>query len=136
MWVVWNNSKVWYCTMLQKLSKCEVKAWLWRNSIILPSLQFYLKFWRIQTVQKCHFWTIWIHQIWFHVKSEWQKDYQISTKSSLNFTFWRFVEHSVLVIFIPKELQKSLKLNFVIFAKANKGIQEFQNSHKIWIILS
>ena len=29
--------------MLQKLSKCEVKSWLWWNFIILPSLQFYVK---------------------------------------------------------------------------------------------
>ena len=39
-------------TMLQKLSKCEVKAWLCLNLIILPPLWF----WWIQTVQKCHFW--------------------------------------------------------------------------------
>ena len=31
------------CTMLQKLSKCEVKAWLCCNLIILPSLKFYVK---------------------------------------------------------------------------------------------
>ena len=30
-------------TMLQKLSKCEVKAWLCWNLIILPSLRFYVK---------------------------------------------------------------------------------------------
>ena len=29
-----------YYTMLQKLSKCEVKAWLCWNLIILPSLRF------------------------------------------------------------------------------------------------
>ena len=29
--------------MLQKLSKCEVKAWLCWNSIILPPLRFYVK---------------------------------------------------------------------------------------------
>ena len=34
--------------------------------------------------------------IWFHVKSEWRKNDQISTKSSLNFTFWKFLEHSDL----------------------------------------
>ena len=31
------------CTMLQKLSKCEVKAWLCCNLIILPLLRFYVK---------------------------------------------------------------------------------------------
>ena len=31
------------CTMLQKLSKCEVKAWLCRSLIILSSLRFYVK---------------------------------------------------------------------------------------------
>ena len=30
-------------TMLQTLSKCEVKAWLCWNLIILPSLRFYMK---------------------------------------------------------------------------------------------
>ena len=30
-------------TMLQKFSKCEVKAWLWWNLIILPPLWFYMK---------------------------------------------------------------------------------------------
>ena len=29
--------------MLQKFSKCEIKAWLCRNSIILPPLRFYMK---------------------------------------------------------------------------------------------
>ena len=32
-----------YYTMLQKLSKCEVKAWLCYNLIILPPLRFYVK---------------------------------------------------------------------------------------------
>ena len=31
------------CTMLQKLSKCEVKAWYCCNLIILPPLRFYVK---------------------------------------------------------------------------------------------
>ena len=31
------------CTMLQKLSKCEVNAWLCWNLIILPPLRFYVK---------------------------------------------------------------------------------------------
>ena len=33
----------WYYTLLQKLSKCEVKAWLCRNSINLPPLWFSVK---------------------------------------------------------------------------------------------
>ena len=43
--------------MLQKLSKCEVKAWFYWDLIILPPLQFLcgIKFWWIQTVQTCHF---------------------------------------------------------------------------------
>ena len=40
-------SKIWeymhYFTMLQKFSKCEVKAWLCWNLIILPPLIFYEK---------------------------------------------------------------------------------------------
>ena len=31
-----------------------------------------------------------IWQIWFHVKSEWRWNVQISTKSCLDFTFWKF----------------------------------------------
>ena len=44
-------------TLLQKLSKCEFKAWLCWNSIILLPLRFYVtsKFWWIQMVQKCQF---------------------------------------------------------------------------------
>ena len=34
-------------------------------------------------------------KMWFHAKSEWWWNHQISTKSSLNFTFWNFLEHSV-----------------------------------------
>ena len=33
-------------------------------------------------------------KIWFHVKSEWLQNDQSPTKSSLNFTFWKFLEHS------------------------------------------
>ena len=38
-----HESFLWLCTMLQELSKCEVKARLCWNMIILPSLQFYVK---------------------------------------------------------------------------------------------
>ena len=44
-------------TMLQKLSKCEVKAWLcWIWSFTVASILREITFWRIQTVQKCHSW--------------------------------------------------------------------------------
>ena len=36
----WLKSKV---TMLQKLSKCEVEAWICWNLIIFPPLRFYVK---------------------------------------------------------------------------------------------
>ena len=39
----WNISLHSQCTMLQKLSKCEVKAWLCWNLMILPPLWFYVK---------------------------------------------------------------------------------------------
>ena len=44
-------------TMLQKLSKCEVKAWLCWNLIILLSFRFYVKsnFGEFK-MWKCHFW--------------------------------------------------------------------------------
>ena len=69
-----------YYTMLQKLSKCEVKAWLFWNLIILPPLRFCVKsnfgqfkqpkkviFGKFQSSEcqklpKWHFWTVWIHQ--------------------------------------------------------------------------
>ena len=42
---IFVQNKPWtqICTMLQKLSKCEVKAWLCFDLIILPPLQFYVK---------------------------------------------------------------------------------------------
>ena len=42
---LWNQNfyTVFSFTMLQKLSKCEVRAWLCRNMIILPSLRFHVK---------------------------------------------------------------------------------------------
>ena len=38
-----SNFIEWFATMLQKLSKCEVKAWLCLNLIILPPLWIYMK---------------------------------------------------------------------------------------------
>ena len=122
--------------MLQKLSKCEVKARLCWNSIILPPLQFYVKsnfcgFKRSKNVifgnfrdcelenvvnlglESCsnllkskfrtskiakndNFGSFECTKMWFHVKSKWRYNDQISIKSSLIFTFWKFLEHSVL----------------------------------------
>ena len=47
-----------FYTMLQKLSKCEIKARLFFKFCNLTVTQILreIKFWRIQTVQKCHFW--------------------------------------------------------------------------------
>ena len=45
------------------------------------------------------FWDFEISQNWFNGKSERQKNYKISTPRSLNFTFWNFLEHSVILIF-------------------------------------
>ena len=42
--IVTENPKIFtLCTMLKKLWKCEVKAWLCCNLIILPPLRFYVK---------------------------------------------------------------------------------------------
>ena len=51
-------------TMLQKLSKCEVKAWLCSNMIILPPLNFYMKysfgeFKQSKNVIFLQFWRLW-----------------------------------------------------------------------------
>ena len=126
-------------TMLQKLSKCEVKAWLCWNLIILLPLRFYVKsnfgefkrsksvifvnsrdyeLWnlvnlalescsnllyskfRISRIGKYNlFRPFEITKIWFHVKSEWQWNDQISTKSSLNIRFWKFLEHSTPIFY-------------------------------------
>ena len=56
-------------------------------------------------------------KMWFHVKSAWRWNYQISTKSNLNFTFWKFLEHSVLrEIDFTKKLLKCL-----LFCRLSKG---------------
>ena len=56
-----------------------------------------------------------IAKIWFHVKLEWQKKYQFSTKSSLNFTFWKFLEHSVKCFFLEfGRIFTSLSRNFLL----------------------
>ena len=41
-----------------------------------------------------NFWLFEIPKTVFHVKSEWRCNDQIAIKSSLNFTFWKFLEHS------------------------------------------
>ena len=43
-------------TMLQKLSKCEVKTLLKFDHFTATQILCEIKFWQIQTVQKCHFW--------------------------------------------------------------------------------
>ena len=56
-----NISDLWYhtvsnlYTMLQKLSKCEVKTWLWCNLInTVTQILHEMAFWWIHTVQKCY----------------------------------------------------------------------------------
>lgn len=50
--------RAFWVTMLQKFSKCEVKAWLCRNWIILPPLRFYVKssFGRFKQSKHVIFW--------------------------------------------------------------------------------
>ena len=50
------------------------------------------------------------NKIRFHVKSEWQWNYKISTKLSHNFTFWKFLEHSEMVSLEFYQLQKCFKM--------------------------
>ena len=47
-----------------------------------------------------------------HVKLKWRYNYQISTKLSLNFTFWKFLEHSAPKLKMQKFqfLTKTLKI--------------------------
>ena len=45
------------CTMLQKLSKCGVKAWLLKfGDFAATQILCQIQLLRIQTVQECHFW--------------------------------------------------------------------------------
>ena len=57
------------CTMLQKLSKCEVKAWLWWNLIILLPLRFYVKsnFSELELSKNVIFGNFWDTSIWILV---------------------------------------------------------------------
>ena len=48
------------------------------------------KLWTFKIAKNDIFGRFEFNKIWFRVKS----DYQIATKSSLNFTFWKFLEHS------------------------------------------
>ena len=133
--------------MLQKLSKCEVKAWLWWNLIILLPLRFYVKSYfgkfrrskyfifgnfrdskhwicvnlglescsnlpksRFRTTNNDNLGPFELAKIWFHVKSEWRSNYQISTKSNLNFTFWKFLEHSALGLAIKDTSLKVIRI--------------------------
>ena len=142
--------------MLQKISKCEVKAWLCWNLIILPSLRFYVKSnfgvfkwsknvvmgnfrgsefgflanlsnfqvpnlskFKDQRLWNCYtwqFWTVWICQnlisrkIWVAVK--WSN----FNKVSLNFTFWKFLEHSAWV-----RIRAWSKIIFFPFVSAPKN---------------
>ena len=118
-------------TMLQKLSKCEVKVYNTKIDLLLnfPRNQFWqnlniknclLQFQRLTTLNFGKFgtWkmaqTYWnwnskplkvpkmtlfdllnAPKIWFHVKSEWQGNCEISTKWCLSFTLEKFLEHCV-----------------------------------------
>ena len=42
----------------------------------------------------------------FHVKSEWRCNDQIAIKSSLNFTFWKFLEHSAVIMVLTYKLHR------------------------------
>ena len=136
--------------MLQKLPKCEVKAWLCWNLVILLPLGFYVKsnfgkfkqsknviignfrpseVWNLVKLglESCSnlpkikyrtskigknyiFGSLEFAKVWFHVKSEWRKNDQMSTKPSLNFTFWKFLEHSEMV---ENNLGKKISWNYL-----------------------
>ena len=51
-----------------------------------------IKFQNLQNCQKWHFWTVWIHQNLISHKIG--VAVHISTKSSHNLSFWKFLEHS------------------------------------------
>ena len=53
-----------------------------------------LKFRTCKRAKNDIFWPFEFAKIWFHVKSEWQANSKISRPCCLNFTFWKFLEHS------------------------------------------
>ena len=57
---------------------------------------------------KMYFLTVWIHTIWFHVKSEWQANCKIATLCCINFTFGKFLKHSVQGVLL--KIIKSMKV--------------------------
>ena len=59
------------------------------------------------------FWPFEFANIWFHLKSEWRWNYQIFTKSSLNFTFWKFLSHSATRTNIHQNV--SCLFTFILF---------------------
>ena len=65
-----NWIKIFSATMLQKLSKCEVKAARSENFAMCLSLRFYVKFWQIQMVKKCHFWLF--YRFWISIFSKFE----------------------------------------------------------------
>ena len=92
---------------IETVQKCHFWPFQRFSILILANISNFqvpnlLKF-KVQSLyngQKWHFWTVSIGQnsisrkIWVLVND------QISTKSSLNFTFWKFLEHSVCKAFL------------------------------------
>ena len=79
--------------------------------INLPNFKV-LSLWNCQI---WHFWIVWIVQNLISRRLEWLKNYQISTKSSLNFTFWKFLEHIVKCFFLEfGRIFTSLSRNFLL----------------------
>ena len=60
-------------------------------------------------------------KIWFHVKLEWRYNDQTSTKSSLNFTFWKFLEHSAIY-----------KRTYLIYAYFLYRFNIYESSRTFW----
>ena len=85
------------CTMLQKLSKCEVKAWLCWHLIILLSLWFWVKsyFGQFKRSKNVFFGHFRESELWVLVNfglercSNWQKSKFITSKIAKNDNFDR-----------------------------------------------
>ena len=94
IWCEINFGMIWVLkiaifTILETL-KIEIwQIWDYRNGSNLPKLNFKTS----KSAKNDTFWPFEFTKIWLHVKSELQGNCEISTKWSLNFTFWKFLEH-------------------------------------------
>ena len=90
-----NFGKIW----ISKIAICTISDTLnW--TLIILGLEEWLKLKsKFRSAKNDISWPFELAKIWFHVKSKWQANCKISTPGCLNFTFWKFLEHSGTCIY-------------------------------------